>query len=242
MFNFFRRFSREGNHTTFSISPEQEAFNKASAEAWQSGYREVGKGKNALSIETTRSELSEEAILIMSPIVVFKTSIVDHEKINKAQNEVQRRFEKEIYNGKIAGGIGGFAPDGYYPVVGFLVGIVLKWTRKHLLSDVDSQLWKIIKVKFLDLYEKVLKLDKPDGKIALVTSYMPNDRSMPTIVFLLPPSMRIEEFARELDNVIKITRETINDYVPEKGIATYEYSYNASTRSWILKTSGFSMD
>lgn len=213
-------------------SSAQARFNAANERAWRSGYFEKGNQEKTIRVEFSNSNLRDEVLEIPDGLPQLGVVAVDRSAIENAQKKVRENFKEEIKNGRL-GGTGGGGVEGFFSVAEFALAFVFNWSLGHILADLDDAVWKTLKGRMISLYRKLLNSKPEQAQVAIVASSMPHERDLPTVVFVFPSNITVEEFSIELDKVAEITKRTkVITGKEEEPPRISKFTLNQESKEW----------
>ena len=197
----------------------QQAYNTEINDARIAGHKRLNEIETQLLVTFKKSQISEDIERNLKEVPELGIELVDSEKIEKLQGNVDQK-----YKGENIGGIGG-GPISDFIVSGLI--ILTFWSLRHILDDFDNALWERLKKAFVGIFKSSKKVESNDKNITI-------QFTNPQIIFEFPVEMSEELFARELETVRALAEEIHKK--TDRMDFSYKYTYGTQTNEWLLET------
>ena len=190
-------------------SNEQLKYNQEQHLAHGAGFEILDEGPN-LTIEFSDTRLSEYIKAEFTGIFPLRIQIWNHAQQKSELERVAKKYQDDFKRGRL-GGIGSPVPPEFIDLALFSVGIIFNWGFQHIIKDLDTKVWQILKTKIINLFRESGK--KSNGQVAIVTSSRLFRREMPTISFILPSGLSEAQLQECLNFISTKTMEVIDGFL-----------------------------
>ncbi|MBU4350904.1 hypothetical protein KKH63_01045 [Patescibacteria group bacterium] len=188
------------------------------------------KKKKGIKVNIYQPNILETVEKILKPIDDCKIEIIDNHKLIIEGNKLSEKYQNFRPSPCLPPGMGVIPPDGWIDIA---TTFLATWIISHTLSDLDNLLWLKMKSSLLKLYKLLIKT-KERKEFAIITSYDLSTIEKPTIIFVLPIGLRLEEVKKAVQEIPRLSKNAISEFKKNKDTAIFEFKYDKIMNGWSI--------